>query len=96
MRFRFLVPHHLDRIYEAGETAEVPASFVPNSGCEPMDAEAVATFHALGPQAPLAVHNGFRVSAPKTRWVSEAIPGTPHRRWRLTGLGENLRSDFCD
>lgn len=92
MRFRFLVPHHLDRIYAAGEIADVPASFVPSGGVEPMDAEATATFHALGPQ-PLP---GFRVPAPRTRWVSDAIPGSQHRRWRLTGLGAHLPCDLCE
>jgi hypothetical protein len=96
MRFRFLVPHHLDRIYPAGEIAEVPASFVPNGACEPMDLEALAAFHALGPQPTPAVFNGLRVSAPKTRWIASAIPGSPHRRWKLTGLGQDLRCDFCE
>jgi hypothetical protein len=96
MKFRFLVPHHLDRIYAAGEVAEVPADFVPSGQVEPLDQEALATFHALGPQTMGYVFNGFRVAAPKTRWVSDPIEGSVHRRWRLTGLGAHLQCDFCD
>jgi hypothetical protein len=97
MRFRFLVDHHLnDRVWLAGETADVPASFVPNGGCEPMDAEATLLFFRQGPQPTPVVFNGLRVSAPRTRWVAEAIPGSTHRRWRLTGLGADLRCNFCE
>lgn len=62
MKFRFLTPHHLnDRVWAAGETAEVPADFVPSGACEPMDAEAVTAFYAVGPQPTPAVFNGLRV-----------------------------------
>lgn len=97
MRFRFLVDHHLaDRVWLAGETCEVPADFVPSGGVEPMDEPALAAFFRLGPQPTPHTPNGLRVSAPRTRWVSDPIPGSPHRRYRLTGLGQDLPSDFCE
>lgn len=96
MKFRFLVDHHLnDRVYAAGETADVPASFMPSGSVEPMDAEACLLFWRCGPQPTPVVFNGLRV-APRTRWVSSPIEGSPHRRWRLTGLGADLPCDFCD
>lgn len=89
MKFRFLVPHHLDRLYEAGETADLPLSFVPNGGTEPLDQEACLAFYRCGPQP---TPNAIRV-VPRTRWHPiERIPGGA--RWKLTGLGADL-PDVC-
>jgi hypothetical protein len=97
MRFRFLTDHHLnDRVWLAGETCEVPADFVPSGACEPMDEEATLAFFRRGPQPTPHTPNGLRVSAPRTRWIGTPIPGSPHGRYRLSGLGAHLACDFCD
>jgi hypothetical protein len=94
MKFRFLTPHHLDRIYEAGETADLPPDFVPSGGCEPLDAEAAQAFFRAGPQPTPCIFNGLRVAPPKTYWKWEVIPGCNYRRWSLTGLGADFGDDI--
>jgi hypothetical protein len=58
---------------------------------EPLDADAALAFYRAGPQPTPALKG---LAAPKTRWVSEAIPGSIHRRWSLTGLGAEFGDDI--
>jgi hypothetical protein len=85
MKFRMLSDHYInDRIFSAGEVAEMPSDWKPSGQCEPLDSEAVAAFHAMGPQQLGAI----RVGLPKTHWL-----GTPMgaiTKWQLTGLGSAM------
>jgi hypothetical protein len=94
MKFRFLTPHYLDRLYDAGETADLPSDFVPGGGMEPLDDAALLAFWRAGPQSIPYVFNGLRVSPPKTFWKSAPIPGSNLRRYSLSGLGERFGDDI--
>jgi hypothetical protein len=77
-RYRFLCDHYLDRIYSAGESADLPKDWVPSGNVEPLDAEAVEMFRRFGPQEPSLI--GVR---PATKWEMNSST----RKWILTGLG---------
>jgi hypothetical protein len=85
MRFRFLENHLVEgsRIVPAGAVEELPLSFQPSGAMEPLDQDALSAFYRIGPQIP-RVH--ITVDPPLTRW--EWVPAI--KRWRLTGLGQNL------
>jgi len=86
--YRFLTDHHINGVtLEAGSVHEMPESWRPTGSVEPTNADAALIFYRAGPQPIPAQPNGLRCSPPKTFWVAETVPGQPHRRWRLTGLG---------
>jgi hypothetical protein len=92
MRFRFLADCYVGGHYfQAGNVAEMPASFIPPAACEPLDAEAAQAFFDAGPQiTPLC----------RQQWSDRIITNYPTTYWRptdaakenweLTGLGRGL------
>jgi len=72
----------------SGPGGNIPEDFKPPGCVEPLDAEAVAAFHAQSPQWPGMI----RVAPPKTKWIPDpsAGPGNPYRQHVLSGLGAGL------
>jgi hypothetical protein len=101
-QYRFLVPHSIGPYYfPAGSIAStadatppglLPVGFIPNGGCDPLDASAVAAMYAAGPSRVSLAFTGTFVAPPATYWVfSFPQPSNSGvQMWRLTGLGAAL------
>jgi len=93
MRYRILAPiFDGSSRHEAGEIVDMPDSFVPSGACEPLDVEAVAAFHRVGPQiAPLIRMQWDNLpmsTYPRTVW--KRVDPKDSTMWKLTGLGSAL------
>jgi hypothetical protein len=95
-QYRFLADAYVGTTYiQAGTTLStdvggtLQANWAPPGAVDPLDASAVAAFHAAGPQPPPLVRQQWStipVSPPVTYW--KQIPGG--RQWQLMGLGVGL------
>jgi hypothetical protein len=69
----------------------LPIGWKPNGNVDPLDANAVTAFYALGPQPLGLVRGSFQlVAAPTTYWKATPITGSDAMSYSLTGLGDAL------
>jgi hypothetical protein len=90
MKFRWLQAGYVDGCYyEAGQIAEMPATFVPSGAVEPLDPEGARAFWNAGP-SPLGLV--------RQQWSHLLLQTYPTTYWKqinkdefqLTGLGASL------
>jgi hypothetical protein len=70
----------------------VPTNYLPNAYFEPLDADALTKFYAVGPYLPSG-SVPIRVAQATTRWIpnpTPTLPGNGAREYVLTGLGQGL------
>jgi hypothetical protein len=69
----------------------LPIGWKPNPNVDPLDANAVAAFYAMGPQLLGLVRGSFQLVAPPvTYWKGTPIAGSDAMSYQLQGLGINL------